>query len=90
MENEIEHAAEPPRFPCIETEKALSRAQGLMKALRKDLPEIWQRDLGQDIIDNLDIAREAFRDVLQNNRDERMRLIQARCDSETRLSQDDN
>ena len=90
MENTIDHGDEPPRFPCIETEKALSRAQGLMKALRKDLPEIWQRDLGKDIIDNLDIAREAFREVLQNNRAERMRLIEARCDSETRLSQDDN
>jgi len=80
MENEIDHGTEPPRFPCIETEKALSRAQGLMKALRKDLPEIWQRELGQDIIDNLDIAREAFREVLQNNREERMRLIEATRD----------
>ena len=72
----MDHGNEPPRFPCIETEKALSRAQGLMKALRKDLPEIWQRELGQDIIDNLDIAREAFREVLQNNREERMRMIE--------------
>lgn len=80
MENEIDHGAEPARFPCIETEKALSRAQGLMKALKKDLPEIWQRELGQDIIDNLDIAREAFREVLQNNREERMRLIEATRD----------
>jgi len=80
MENEIDHGAEPPRFPCIETEKALSRAQGLMKALRKNLPEIWQRELGQDIIDNLDIAREAFREVLQNNREERMRLIEVTRD----------
>lgn len=77
MENTIDQANEPARFPCIETEKALSRAQGLMKALRKDLPEIWQRELGQDVIDNLDIAREAFREVLQNNREERMRLIEA-------------
>ena len=84
MENEIDHGNEPPRFPCIETEKALSRAQGLMKALRKDLPEIWMRDLGKDIMDNLDIAREAFREVLQNNREERMRLIEARCDAEAR------
>jgi hypothetical protein len=51
-----------------------------MKALRKDLPEIWQRELGQDIIDNLDIAREAFREVLQNNREERMRLLEATRD----------
>ena len=72
----MDHGNEPPRSPCIETEKALSRAQGLMKALRKDLPEIWQRELGQDIIDNLDIAREAFREVLQNNREERMRMIE--------------
>lgn len=80
MENTIDHGDEPARFPCIETEKALSRAQGLMKALKKDLPEIWQRELGQDIIDNLDIAREAFREVLQNNREERMRLIEATRD----------
>ena len=80
MENTLDHGAEPPRFPCIETEKALSRAQGLMKALKKDLPEIWQRELGQDIIDNLDIAREAFREVLQNNREERMRLIEVTRD----------
>lgn len=84
MEDTIDHGAEPARFPCIETEKALSRAQGLMKALRKDLPEIWMRDLGKDIIDNLDIAREAFGEVLQNNRDERMRLIEARSDAEAR------
>jgi hypothetical protein len=76
MEEEIEHGAEPARFPCIETEKALSRAQGLTKALFKDLPEIWQRELGQDILTNLDIAREAFREVLQSNREERMRLIE--------------
>jgi len=76
MENTIDHGNEPARFPCIETEKALSRAQGLMKALRKDLPEIWQRELGQDIIDSLDSAREAFHEVLQNNREERMRLIE--------------
>ena len=80
MENEIDHGAEPPRFPCIETEKAISRAQGLMKALRKNLPEIWQRELGQDIIDTLDIAREAFREELQNNREERMRLLEATRD----------
>lgn len=77
MEKEIDHGAEPPRFPCIETEKALSRAQGLMMALQKDLPEIWQRELGQGIIDTLDEAREAFREVLRENRAERMRLIEA-------------
>ena len=32
MENTIDHGDEPARFPCIETEKALSRAQGLTKA----------------------------------------------------------
>ena len=79
MENTIDHGNEPPRFPCIETDKALSRAQGLIKALNKDLPEIWQRELGRDIINNLDIAREAFKEVLQNNRDERMRLIGQVC-----------
>lgn len=79
MENTIDHGNEPPRFPCIETDKALSRAQGLMQALKKDLPEIWQRELGQDIINNLDTAREAFKEVLQNNRDERMRLIGQVC-----------
>lgn len=77
MENEIDHGAEPPRFPCIETEKALSRAQGLMMALQKDLPETRQRELGQGIIDTLDEAREAFREVLRENRAERMRLIEA-------------
>ena len=86
MENTIDHGDEPARFPCIETEKALSRAQGLLQHLQSHLPEIWMRDLGKDITDNLDIARESFREVLQNNREERMRLIEARCDAEVRSS----
>ena len=84
MENEIDHGAEPPRFPCIETEKAISRAQGLLKHLQNHLPEIWQRKLGKDILDNLDIARAAFREVLQNNREERERLIEAAASPQVR------
>ena len=76
MENTIDHGNEPARFPCIETEKALSRAQGLLKHLQDHLPEIWMRDQGKVIQLNLEIAREAFREVLQNNREERMRLIE--------------
>lgn len=76
MEDTIDHGNEPARFPCIETEKAISRAQGLLKHLQTHLPEIWMRDQGKDIQHNLEIAREAFREVLQNNREERMRLIE--------------
>ena len=75
MNQDKDNGNEPARFPCIETEKALSRAQGLLKHLQNHLPEIWMRDQGKDIQDNLDIARESFREVLQNNRAERMRMI---------------
>lgn len=75
MNQDKDTGNEPARFPCIETEKALSRAQGLLKHLQNHLPEIWMRDQGKDIQDNLDIARESFREVLQNNREERMRMI---------------
>lgn len=77
MEKQKDHGAEPPRFPCIETEQAISRAQGLMQHLNKGLPEIWQREVGQDIIELLDAAQTGFTQVLQNNREERMRLIEA-------------
>ena len=72
----MDHGNEPPRFPCIETEKALSRAQGLLKHLQKHLPEIWMRDMSKDIQSSLDEARDSFHQVLQNNREERMRMIE--------------
>jgi len=78
--NTIDHAAEPARFPCIETEKALSRAQGLLKHLQTSLPEIWMRDQAKDIQHNLEIARESFGEVLQNNREEHARLTELACD----------
>ena len=73
--NTTDHGNEPARFPCIETEKALSRAQGLLKHLQNNLPEIWMRDQAKVIQHNLEIARESFREVLQHNRDSRARLI---------------
>lgn len=76
MEHNIDHGNEPANFPCIETERAISRATGLMQALKKDLPEIWQRDLAKDILSALDQSRSSFHQVLQNNREERMRLIE--------------
>ena len=76
MQHDIEHGNEPARFPCIETERALSRAQGLMRALKKDLPEIWQRDMAKDILGEIGLARTGFSEVLRNNRDQRMRLIE--------------
>jgi len=78
--NTTDHADEPARFPCIETERALSRAQGLMKALKKELPEIWQRDIAKDILGELSTARAGFKEVLQNNREERARLTELACD----------
>ena len=75
MTHETDHGNEPPRFPCIETEKALSRAQGLLNYLRKQLPEIWMRSQAKDIQHELEQARSSFHQVLQQNREERMRLI---------------
>ena len=77
MEKEIDHGAEPARFPCIETEKALSRASGKVKALLEHVPEIWHRELVREIIVDLDSARDNFGEVLRDNRAERMRLIEA-------------
>ena len=77
MENTIDHGDEPARFPCIETDKAISRAQALLKHLQNNMPEIWMRDLGRDIQLNLEQARSSFHEVLNNNREERMRLIEA-------------
>ena len=77
MENTIDHGAEPPRFPCIETEKSLSRAQGLLQHLQGHLPEIWMRDIGKKIEAELNETRVTFHEVLENHREERMRLIEA-------------
>ena len=76
MEKEIDHGAEPARFPCIETEKALSRAEGKSKALLSHLPEIWHRDLLKEVMLEIRAAREEFHVVLNQQRDERMRLIE--------------
>ena len=81
MENEIEHAVEPPRFPCIETEKALSRAEGKSKALLSHLPEIWHRDMLKEIMLDIRVAREEYRMVLNEQRAERARLIELSCAS---------
>ena len=51
-----------------------------MKALKKDLPEIWQRDIAKDILGELSTARAGFKEVLQNNREERARLTELACD----------
>jgi len=76
MENTLDEGLEPPRFPCIETEKALSRASGKVKALLEHVPEIWHRELVREIIEDLDTARDNFGEVLRNNRAERQRLIE--------------
>ena len=76
MENTLDEGLEPPRFPCIETEKALSRASGKVKALLEHVPEIWHRELVREIITDLDTARDNFGEVLRNNRAERQRLIE--------------
>lgn len=76
MENTLNEGLEPPRFPCIETEKALSRASGKVKALLEHVPEIWHRELVREIIEDLDTARDNFGEVLRNNRAERQRLIE--------------
>ena len=76
MENTLDEGLEPPRFPCIETEKALSRASGKVKALLEHVPEIWHRELVREIIIDLDTARDNFGEVLRNNRAERQRLIE--------------
>ena len=80
MENTLDEGLEPPRFPCIETEKALSRASGKVKALLEHVPEIWHRELVREIITDLDSARDHFGEVLRNNREERMRLIEVTTD----------
>ena len=76
MENTLDEGLEPPRFPCLETEKALSRASGKVKALLEHVPEIWHRELVREIIEDLDTARDNFGEVLRNNRAERQRLIE--------------
>jgi hypothetical protein len=76
MENITDHANEPARFPCIETERAIARATGLIKQLKKQLPEIWQRDIAKDILGELTTARDGFKQTLQNNQQQRMRLIE--------------
>lgn len=76
MNNEIDNADEPARFPCIETEQAIIRAQTLLKHLQNNLPEIWMRDDIKVIQLNLEQARESFKEVLTGNHEERMRLIE--------------
>ena len=76
MNQDEDRGAEPDRYPCIETEKALSTAQGLLKHLQMHLPERWMQAQGKDIQDNLHVARESFREVLQNTREERRRMIE--------------
>jgi hypothetical protein len=48
----------------------------LIKQLKKQLPEIWQRDIAKDILGELTTARDGFKQTLQNNQQQRMRLIE--------------
>lgn len=76
----IDHGDEPGIYPCIETEKNITRAQLLLKHLQNNLPEIWMRDDAKVIQLNLELALESFREVLKNNREERNRLLEATRD----------
>ena len=76
-----DHGNEPATYPSIETERSISGAQGLLKALTSQLPEIWQREQAAEIQSTLDNARGHFRDYLMDVSDERMRLIELSCAS---------
>jgi len=79
----MDHGNEPATYPSIEVERALSRAQGLLNYLQKELPEIWMRSQANDIQHELKQARSCFRDYMMDVSDERMRLIeQVSCASE--------
>ena len=79
----MDHGNESATYPSIEVERALSRAQGLLNYLQKELPEIWMRSQAKDIQHELKRARSSFRDYMMDVSDQRMRLIeQVSCASE--------
>ena len=78
----MEHGDKPATYPSIEVERSLSRAEGLLNYLQKQLPEIWMRSQAKDIQHELKQARSSFRDYMMDVSDERMRLIeQVSCGS---------
>ena len=81
MDN-IDHGNEPARFPCIELEKHLSRIQGLTQFMINNPERRPHCDvILQQVHEAAEEARSSFREVLTNQREERMRLIELSCAS---------
>ena len=78
MEKEIDHGAEPPRFPCIEVERQLSRVEGLLKFMIDNPDKREHCDVVlEQVLEAANEARGHFREFLNVTRAERMRLIEA-------------
>ena len=76
MTHETDHGNEPARFPSIETEKMLSRAEGLVMFMIKHPDKRDSCDVVlEQVLEAVNEARGHFREFLNETRDERMRLI---------------
>ena len=80
-----DHGNEPAYFPSVDTERQISRIEGLVSFLINNCPDTaMRRDTLLDIQESAQQARRHFRDYLMHVSDERMRLIeQVSCASES-------
>ena len=77
------HGNEPAYFPSVETERQISRIEGLVQFILENQKEkllqagdVTALDAIRDIQESAQQARRHFRDYLMNVSDERMRLIE--------------
>ena len=78
----MDHGNEPARYPSIEVEKFLSRAEGLVSYLIKYPDKRDSCDVVlEQVLEAVNEARGSFREFLTVTREERMRLIELSCAS---------
>lgn len=65
------------KFPSIETDRMISRAQGLTQFLIETPDASTTADVLQRLSETLQEARKHFRDTLNEHREEKMKMIKS-------------
>lgn len=59
-----------PTEPGVETERSINKAVGLLEDLRSNLPESWQRDKADQVLQAMRDTRVSFRDYMMDTSDQ--------------------